>query len=135
MFRFPLALFLIASYSFSQNFPALRWVQQLDNLGTDNLVGIGTDAQGNIYLAGSTASPHFPVKSAAQSQLGTSGILRIDGATYTRLSSDRLLANLAVDPQNQISFSPASRDPLSRASTAEIPGPLCPFPAPPSRNS
>ncbi len=62
------ALLAICQFCSAQNFPALRWVKQLDNLGTDTLLGMSTDAQGNIYVVGSTTSTNFPVKNAVQSQ-------------------------------------------------------------------
>ena len=70
MLRLVLALGALLPFSFGQTFPAFRWVQQIDNSGVDTLAGIGTDALGNIYVAGSTRSPNFPVKSAVQSHLG-----------------------------------------------------------------
>jgi uncharacterized protein (TIGR03437 family) len=87
---------------FSQTFPALRWVQQLDNSGVDSFTGLGTDAQGNIYVAGGTLSASFPVKSAVQNNLASAGLYRIDGpgSAYTRLSLNRVLTNLAADPVN-----------------------------------
>ena len=100
MLRYVLALFAILPFSFGQNFPTFRWVQQLDNSGADTLTGIGTDAQGNIYLAGSTLSPNFPVKSAVQNNLNSAGLYRIDGTTYTRLGLNWLISALAADPKN-----------------------------------
>ena len=81
-----LVVFLaVISFSFGQNFPALQWVQQADNSGKDTFAGIGTDAQGNVYVAGSTASAIFPVKAAAQSNLGSAGIYQIDGSGYAQI--------------------------------------------------
>jgi hypothetical protein len=76
-------------------------MQEVGGTGTDSLAGIGTDAAGNVYLAGSTLSTNFPVKSAVQNQLSSVGIYRIDvpGSAYTPLglSSASLIA---VDPLN-----------------------------------
>ncbi len=57
------------SLAFSRNLPTFQWAQEVDASGTDSLAGVGTDAQGNVYVAGSTSSPKFPVQSAVQSHL------------------------------------------------------------------
>jgi uncharacterized protein (TIGR03437 family) len=45
-----------------QDLPSFRWVKQVDAFGQNNSVaGLGTDAQGNVYIAGSTSTAHFPV--------------------------------------------------------------------------
>ena len=100
MLRFILALSVLVPFSFGQTFPALRWVQQIDNSGVDTLAGIGTDALGNIYVAGSTQSPNFLVKGAVQGNLGSSGLYRIDGAAYIRLGLNWVISSPAADPKN-----------------------------------
>src|SRR5271165_6332996 len=105
MFRFTLAAFALIALAFSptafsQNLPAYRWVKQLDNSGTDSFAGLGVDAQGNTYVAGSTYSTAFPVKNAVQNHLASDGLYRIDGpgAAYAPLG----LASasfVAIDPQ------------------------------------
>jgi uncharacterized protein (TIGR03437 family) len=100
MLRFVLAFVILLPFSFGQNLPAFRWVQQLDNSGVDTVAGIGTDALGNIYIAGSTLSPNFPVKAAVQNALGSSGLYRIDASTYTRLGSGWVVSSPASDPRN-----------------------------------
>lgn len=104
MLRFVLVLGLILPISFGQTFPAFRWIQELDNSGADTFAGIGADAQGNIYVAGSTLSPNFPVKSAVQSNLNSAGLYRIDGASYTRLGLGWVVSSLAGDPRNTSVF-------------------------------
>jgi uncharacterized protein (TIGR03437 family) len=104
MLRFILALGAIFPFSFGQTFPALRWVQQIDNSGVDTLAGIGTDALGNIYVTGSTQSPNFPVKGAVQGNLGSSGLYRIDGAAYIRLGLNWVISSPAADPKNPYIF-------------------------------
>jgi Beta-propeller repeat len=69
MFRFILLLFAIVPFCSAQNFPAFRWIQEVDGSGLDQFTGMGTDAAGNIYIAGTTGSPNFPVKNAVQSHL------------------------------------------------------------------
>jgi uncharacterized protein (TIGR03437 family) len=101
MLRF-LISFAIIPFSFSQNLPALRWVQQVDNSGADTFAGLGTDAQGNIYVAGSTLSPNFQVKSPIQTNLGSAGVYRIDGpgSAYTRIGLNSVMQTLTADPKN-----------------------------------
>ncbi len=64
---------MIAPLCCAQNFPAFRWIQEVDSSGLDQFVGIGTDAVGNVYVAGSTTSTNFPVQSAVQSHLAAAG--------------------------------------------------------------
>ncbi|MGA3204314.1 MAG: SBBP repeat-containing protein, partial [Bryobacteraceae bacterium] len=93
---------LLIPLACGQSLPALRWVQEIDNLGVDTFTGIGTDAQGNIYVAGNTTSPNFPVKAAVQSYLASAGLYRIDGtgSAYSRVGSKFVVSRLAADPLN-----------------------------------
>jgi uncharacterized protein (TIGR03437 family) len=100
MLRLLVVFLAVISFSFGQNFPALQWVQQADNSGKDTFAGIGTDAQGNVYVAGSTASASFPVKAAAQSHLGSAGVYNIDGTGYTRIGLSTVISSIAADPKN-----------------------------------
>ena len=100
MSRFLLAVLFITSLSLAQTLPSLNWAQQLENSGVDTLTGIATDAQGNIYLAGSTLSPYFPVKNAFQSTLGSAGIFKIDASGYSRVGTHSVVSALAADPLN-----------------------------------
>lgn len=85
----------------SQSFPAFNWIKEIDNSGTDSLAGLATDAQGNIYIAGSTLSPTFPTKSPAQSHSGSSGLYRIDGTGSAWLPLGLSNASfVAPDPLN-----------------------------------
>jgi uncharacterized protein (TIGR03437 family) len=106
MFRLALGFLAIVSFSFGQNLPALRWVQQVDNLGKDIFSGMGTDAQGNVYVVGNTISPTFPVKAAVQNNLGSAGVYRIDGpgSAYTRLGVGSVISYIAGDPKNPSVF-------------------------------
>jgi uncharacterized protein (TIGR03437 family) len=94
-------LLILVPLCFSQSFPAFRWIQEIGGTGTDSLAGIGTDAAGNVYLAGSTLSANFPTKSATQNHLASVGIYRIDGpgSAYTALGLSST-SSIAVDPQN-----------------------------------
>jgi uncharacterized protein (TIGR03437 family) len=71
LFRFLLAFAAIIPFSFSQTLPAISWIQEVDSSGLDTVAGLATDPAGNIYIAGSTLSPNFPVKSAAQNHLAS----------------------------------------------------------------
>lgn len=68
-FRVAFALLAFAPSCSAQHLPAFNWVEEVDGSGMDQFAGMGTDAQGNIYLAGSTTSPNFPVKAAVQNHL------------------------------------------------------------------
>jgi uncharacterized protein (TIGR03437 family) len=58
---------------------AFRWIRQIGGSGGETIVGIATDASGNTYVAGNTASLDFPVQSAVQPHPGAAGIFRVDG--------------------------------------------------------
>ena len=79
MFRFMLAAFALIPLTFSQSLPAIRWVAEVDGSGKDSFAGLGVDAQGNTYIAGSTYSASFPVKAAVQNRIASAGLYRIDG--------------------------------------------------------
>ena len=105
MFRFSVAVAIIplalSQLAQAQNFPSLRWVKQVDGSGVDSFAGLGVDAQGNTYIAGSTYSNAFPVKAAAQSHIASAGLYRIDGAgsAYAVLGLTASYV-VAVDPLN-----------------------------------
>ena len=69
MLRALIAFLALAPLCFAQTLPAFRWIVEADGSGSDQLAGLGTDAQGNIYLAGTTQSPNFQVKAAVQNHL------------------------------------------------------------------
>lgn len=57
-----------------QTSPSFRWIQEVDNSGLAYpWAGLGTDALGNSYVAGSTKSLNFPVKNAMQSHSASPG--------------------------------------------------------------
>ena len=91
---------LVAAAS-AQMLPSYQWVKELDASGSDTFAGLATDAQGNIFVAGSTMSLAFPVKAALQSHSASSGLYRIDGPgpAYTALGLASA-SSIAIDPQN-----------------------------------
>src|SRR5580700_3710613 len=102
MLRFAFALAALAPFAFCQTLPSFNWDERIDSTGLDSLAGIGTDSQGNTYVAGSTLSPNFPVKSAVQSNLASAGLYVITGpgSAYTRVGASWVVSSLAVDPTN-----------------------------------
>ena len=91
--------------------PALRWVLEVDDSGLDQVIGLGTDAQGNVYVAGNTTSPKYRVKNAVQDHLaGTSDafVAKIDPSgnliysTFFGGSGTEMATAMAVDPQGGV---------------------------------
>jgi uncharacterized protein (TIGR03437 family) len=101
MFRFTLALLTLTPLIFSQKLPAFQWITEVDASGADSFAGLGVDAQGNTYLAGSTYSTAFPVKTPVQGRLASGGLYRIDGpgAAFSALGLSTA-SGIFVDPQN-----------------------------------
>jgi uncharacterized protein (TIGR03437 family) len=69
--------------------------------GQNSVQAVATDSIGNIYLAGTTSSPDFPVKNAAQPTFGDARIMRSTdfGATWKPVGSPPAdVKALAVDP-------------------------------------
>ena len=56
----------------------------LTGSGTTSIADLATDADGNLYIAGTTTSPDLPVTIAAQASLGEAQIMRSTdrGATW-----------------------------------------------------
>ena len=114
MFRFfSIFLIVIIPSCFAQSFPAFRWAQEVDGSGMDQFSGIGTDAIGNVYIAGSTTSPTFPVKSAAHNHLASPGlndvfVTKLDSSgnvvysTYFGGSGDDIATAMTVDPAGNV---------------------------------
>jgi hypothetical protein len=69
MARALIALLVLMPLGCAQTLPAFQWIVEVDGSGSDQLAGLGTDAQGNIYLAGTTQSPNYPLKAAVQNHL------------------------------------------------------------------
>jgi uncharacterized protein (TIGR03437 family) len=108
MFRFLFVLAAITPFSFSQTLPAINWIKEVDASGLDTVAGLTTDAQGDIYIVGSTLSPTFPVKAAVQNHLAShvghnTYVTKLDPSgniiysTYFGGNGDDLAAALTVD--------------------------------------
>ena len=64
--------------------------------GQDLIEAMATDASGYVYVAGTTNSPDFPAKDAAQAQPGASELMRSTdrGATWVKLANPPLAPGL-----------------------------------------
>lgn len=100
MLRFVLAAAVIAPFACAQNLPEFQWIKQVDNSGLDTFAGLGVDAVGNSYIAGSTSSPNFPVQSATQKTIASSGLYQIAATGAFAPLPLSSAAFVAIDPQN-----------------------------------
>jgi uncharacterized protein (TIGR03437 family) len=107
------------AFSQSQTLPTYQWVQEVDASGTDSLAGLGTDSQGNIYVAGSTLSRSYPTKAAVQGSIAGSGLYRISGTAWTALGLNSAAA-IAVNPQNAATLYAVSTGKLVKSSDGGI---------------
>src|SRR5579863_1435251 len=103
MFLRTLVFLAIAATARSQS-AAFQWIRQIGGSAGQTVAGMATDSQGNIYVAGSTSSVDFPVKSPFQAHPGGSGLYRIDGpgAQFQNLygAGFASVSSLTVDPRN-----------------------------------
>ena len=83
------------------------WIQYFSGKDTDYGTAITTDAAGNIYAAGYTNSPNFPLQHPLQSQAGGAFLMKLtaDGArvwsTYYGVSGTRV-TSLAAAPDGTL---------------------------------
>ncbi len=94
-------LLLAAAPLFAQS-ASFQWIRAIGGSGGAAVVGVATDAQGNVYAAGNTTSGDMPVTGAVQAHPGGSGLFRIDGSAWTNLSNSRAISVnwLSVSGQN-----------------------------------
>ena len=121
MLRFVLAAAVIAPFVCAQNLPEFQWVKQVDTSGLDTFAGLGVDAAGNTYIAGSTSSANFPVQSAAQKTIASTGLYLItggrSGSTYAPLPLSSA-SFVAIDPQNPSTVYAVSNGTLLRSTNS-----------------
>src|SRR5258708_1249819 len=63
--------------------PVIRFANKLGGTNSNQVAGVTTDARGNMYIAGSTASLDFPVLKALQPKAGGSTFFRLDGNQFS----------------------------------------------------
>ena len=79
-------------------------VARFNGSGAQSIQSMASDTAGNLYVAGTTTSPDFPVKNAAQSSMGGPGLMRsLDrGATWQ---------SIPIPPISLLTMTPSPRDP------------------------
>jgi uncharacterized protein (TIGR03437 family) len=109
----------LGSFGICQELPTYQWVKEVDASGTDSVAGLGTDSQGNIYVAGTTASRNYPTKAPVQGSNASLGLYRINGTAFTSLGLSSAAA-IAVDPQNAATLYAVSRGSLAKSSDGGV---------------
>lgn len=115
-------IFLAATTILHGQSATFQWIQQIGGSQGQAIAGVGADSQGNVYVAGSTSSADFPVKSAWQPHRGGSAVLRIDGpgGQWQNLYSFGLnsVTALSADPRNPNTVYAAAADGLLHSTDA-----------------
>src|ERR1035438_8462957 len=103
--RFAVALILTSGFARAQPDAGgvLRKlsIASLGGSGQTSIQALATDSSGNIFVAGTTNAPDFPVKNASQPVLADATILRTSdlGTTWTRVGSPPGVTSVLVpDP-------------------------------------
>ena len=78
------ALILLSLPAFGDTGARLDWIRKIGS-GQEFYAGFGTDAQGNLYIAGNTRAADFPVKSPVQPTFATTNatdvfVVKLDSA-------------------------------------------------------
>jgi uncharacterized protein (TIGR03437 family) len=75
----------------------------LGRLKGASITSLAQDSSGNLFLTGTTASPSFPVKNAAQSLFAEGHILRTSdlGATWSKVDAPADVTSIVPDPVDQ----------------------------------
>jgi Beta-propeller repeat len=114
-----LAAFTLVSIGFSQSLPGFHLIQELVASGMDSVAGLGTDAQGNVYIVGTTSSQQFPVKNAVQPNIASAGLYRVSGSAFTALGLSSC-SFLAVDLQNPSAIYAVSHGTLVKSVNSSV---------------
>jgi hypothetical protein len=84
--------------------PSLYYSTYLGGSGSDAPVGIAVDSGGNAYVAGSTTSTNFPLKSAEQAKPGAIFVSKLSGngtaliySTYLGNETGNAVTGIAID--------------------------------------
>ncbi len=74
-------------------------VARIAGIGSESIAAMTSDAAGNVYIAGATSSPDFPVKNAAQPAIGGGHLMRSTdrGQTWQSMGSP-LVVPLEIAP-------------------------------------
>lgn len=97
------AALLFIPLVFSQTvpqYPAFQWIKEVDASGNDTSAGLGVDAQGNIYLAGSTLQGSATTHDVYVFKLASSG--DIIYSQHLGGSGDDLAVAMAVDASGDV---------------------------------
>ncbi|MGA3259195.1 MAG: SBBP repeat-containing protein [Bryobacteraceae bacterium] len=135
------AFFLMAGppAALAQTLPAFNWILEVDNSGLGYpYATLGTDAQGNGYVVGSTKSLNLPVKNAVQSQSASPGsydvfVTKFDPAgnvvysTYFGGNADDIARAATVDAAGNVYVAGTT----ASNNFATTPGSWSPTPPPP----
>jgi hypothetical protein len=113
--------FEVGKYDPSQTLvidPVLSFVTYLDGTGGDTISDVATDASGDVYVDGWTASTDFPVSSAKQPALASAPdafVAKLDPTLHTLLFSTYLggtntdqAQSIAVDASGNVAISGTS---------------------------
>lgn len=98
--------------------PTLVFFTSIGGSGPDQVDGLAQDSEGNLYIAGQTASLNFPVVNGVQGQLGAAYAYRLNngGTTLTRLNGiPNSITALAADPKSPATVYAGTRNGLLKS--------------------
>jgi uncharacterized protein (TIGR03437 family) len=98
--------------------PTLVFSTSIGGSGPNQVDGLAQDSQGNIYMAGQTASLNFPVVNGVQGQLGAAYAYRLNNGvtTLTRLNGiPNSITALAADPKSPTTVYAGTRNGLLKS--------------------
>jgi uncharacterized protein (TIGR03437 family) len=108
-------------------------IARFSGTNQDSIQALASDSSGNTYVAGTTYSPQFPVKNAAQPSFGEARILRSTdlGTTWTRAGfPPNDVSAVVADPvMDSVLFAAGSNGIYKSADTGQNWQTVYPFPA------